>query len=290
KLAGQLLAGLTFFHDNANEVSVSQSLYNMSTGRAVLDKSALKAATTLRAGVMTAQNVTDLTTLKLNVASINKQIAALQKLISDNGGLDSDNVEGNLEMAQAAISNIAVEILNGTVNVLGAAKLVKAGYVPYLFRWTRKRNRYNHKKRTDEDRERKHCAKSKGWHLYGSAEAVKLSGNKLMFTTNPWNKKHVEAEDFSDSPDSLVIIHEHPSGSKTITWGRSTVSLHDEQSDEPNKFRIVRLRFAVGFGKPVKHGIARITPCNLVSNLAEFSIVLGPKPGKHDQLSISFSK
>ena len=55
------------------------------------------------------------------------------------------------------------------------------------------------------------------------------------------------------------------------------ICLYDKRAKQE---RMVRLRFAVGFAKKVYHGKAIVNVLNLVSNLAEFSVVYDPKSGK----------
>ena len=77
--------------------------------------------------------------------------------------------------------------------------------------------------------------------------------------------------------NDLIRIHVDKQGHKRIAWGRSMICLYDKRAKQE---RMVRLRFAVGFAKKVYHGKAIVNVLNLVSNLAEFSVVYDPKSGK----------
>ena len=237
----------------------------------------IQQATTERAGAMRAQQVTDLNTARNNIngkilpaiETHEKAIALLQSILGLGDGTSVTNV---INTAQ-----ISCDVVNGNLNVKGASKLVSAGYVPYLFRLTRKRNQYHEKQRTDADRHKKYCPIKKGWHLYGSCYAVSLQGDTLCFSTNSKSQLHKESDGYSSSPSALVHVHTNAKGYKSVAWGRSTIVLNNlENAKNPKKMRLVRLRFAVGFAKLMTPGKAAITPANLVSSLAEFSLVFDP--------------
>lgn len=46
--------------------------------------------------------------------------------------------------------------------------------------------------------------------------------------------------------------------------------------NDKTKRRMIRLRFAIGFGKLLTPGKGRITTANLVSTLAEFALIYDP--------------
>ena len=63
-----------------------------------------------------------------------------------------------------------------------------------------------------------------------------------------------------------------------IPWGRSMIRLFDTRAHQN---RMVRLRFAIGFAKPINPGKSKVNVLNLVSNLAEFSVVYDPRNDKY---------
>lgn len=226
----------------------------------------LAQATTEHSGVMRAQQVTDLNTVRNRMNdTVLPTLQKLEKLIAELTGT-SDSVATLQGKGQ-----IAVEVVNGDLCVYGAGKLQQAGYVPYLFRHTRRRNRDR------VNKNKQYGPPTKGWHLYGSWQTVKVTGTKLHFSTNEPKSIHKQANSFSLDVNDLIRIHVDKQGHKRIAWGRSMICLYDKRAKQE---RMVRLRFAVGFAKKVYHGKAIVNVLNLVSNLAEFSVVYDPKSGK----------
>ena len=82
------------------------------------------------------------------------------------------------------------------------------------------------------------------------------------------------SDNYSDITETLVVEHVKQDGTPTVAWGRSCVSLvcHNDKT----KRRMIRLRFAIGFGKLLTPGKGRITTANLVSTLAEFALIYDP--------------
>lgn len=68
--------------------------------------------------------------------------------------------------------------------------------------------------------------------------------------------------------------HVRQDGTPTFAWGRSCVSLLSPR--DATKHRMIKLRFAIGFGKLMTPGKGRITIANLVSTLAEFALIYDP--------------
>jgi len=238
----------------------------------------IQQATTERAGAMRAQQVTDLnaarkgvTELQSKAAEIEAALLQLQKSLGVGDGSSLTNV---INTAQ-----ISCEVVNGRLKIHGAQKLTDAGYVPYLFRLTRKRNPYHHRPnyRIEGDEDRRYCQPKKGWHVYGSRHAVSLSGESLAFSLNSRYALHRPCEEgYSENAEALVHIHVRKDGLRSIAWGRSNIKLNDIRVTGKKKDRMLRLPFAIGFAKPMNHGKMPITPANLVSSLAMFSVIYDP--------------
>ena len=174
--------------------------------------------------------------------------------------------------ALSAKGQIAVEIVDGELRVWGSGKLAQAGYVPYLFRHTRKRNR--DKIHTDGNGNYSYGPVTKGWHLFGSRKSVKVEGTVAKFSTNISKEFHEDAHGFTTDPIALVHPCTHDDGKVTLPWGRSSIRLYDWRAHQN---RMVRLRFAIGYAKSVDHGRGKVNVLNLVSNLAKFSVVYNPR-------------
>ena len=116
--------------------------------------------------------------------------------------------------------------------------------------------------------------------LYGhkslvSAGYVPYIFRIVQFSLNSHNMLSIPAEGWSTAPSAIVKTRTNNKGIKTFGWGRSVVVLRDYKSKNKNN-RMIRLRFAIGFAPKIKPGKVTITPANLVSSLAEFSIVYNP--------------
>lgn len=237
----------------------------------------IQQATTERAGAMRAQQVTDLNAARKGVSDLQTKAAeieaALLQLQKSLGLGDGNSLTNVVSAAQ-----ISCEVVNGKLKIHGARQLTAAGYVPYLFRLTRKRNQYHHRPayRVDGDEGKKYCPVKKGWHVYGGRHAVSLNGETLSFSLNSRSDLHKPANfGYSEDAEALVRVRTRSDGYQAIAWGRSIIILNDKRAKNKHH-RLIRLRFAVGFAKPMGHGKNPITPANLVSSIAEFSVVYDP--------------
>ena len=278
KNAGTSLSDITQGQADRNHIYATKKTVNLSNGTVASSSGIfIQQATTERAGAMRAQQVTDLNTARNNInGKILPAIDTLEKTLAQLQGIlgigDGKTITNIINTAQ-----ISCDVANGNLHIKGASKLMNAGYVPYLFRLTRKRNQFHEKERNDSNRHKKYCPISKGWHLYGSCYAVKIERDTLLFSRNARAQLHRPSEDYSPQPQALVRVHTNSKGHKSIGWGRSTIVLNNlENAKNQKKMRMIRLRFAVGFAKKMTPGKSAITPANLVSSLAEFSLVFDP--------------
>lgn len=240
----------------------------------------IQQATTERAGAMRAQQVTDLNAARKNVTELQKQYSELEKILADMqkalGIGDGSSITNVINTSQ-----FSIVIEDGRLLMYGIGKLTSAGYVPYLFRHTRKRNQFDDKLASAEDRaSKKYCPSRKGWNLYGSCHTLKISGNVVMISTNEKFSFSKPAEEYTESPSAFVKTFTRKDGVPCFAWGRSVVSLRDANSKKPNQLRMIRLRFGIGFAKKINPGRTLITTANLVTSLAEFSLIFNPKTQK----------
>ncbi len=267
KAAGQAVCSIEQGAADRNNILANIKAVDLGNGSIATASNNLfiKQATTERAGAMRAQQVVDLNNARNRIAEI---LPLLEKIQAKLGM--TDGTKGLYNTAQ-----IAVAVVNGTLRIYGAQQLIADGYVPYLFRHTRKRNQWGDKLVIEAGgATKKYCDKRKGWNLYGSVHSVKISGSTLSFSTNPKTEQTTVAIGYSTSPGALVTVHTRRDGAPSIGWGRSTISLLDPKN--PKKHRMIRLRFAVGLAKKMLPGRSLITTANLASSLAEFSIIYNP--------------
>lgn len=156
------------------------------------------------------------------------------------------------------------------LHLTGAEPLVEAGYVPYIFRNSRKRNRYKNLPSGEST-----APNVKGWNLLGCDRALKLEGTKVLFLVAErkfWGAHSSMPIGASYSPlvTDLVEVKTDEEGAQYVSWGKRKVLLEDRRGTT-GKNRMLRLPFAIGFAPP---GLASTTEVinNLVTPLATFSV------------------
>lgn len=110
--------------------------------------------------------------------------------------------------------------------------------------------------------------------MYGSRHTVRVVGTRVEFSINPSKTLHEKATAYSAYCSALVKLHRRADGTFSLPWGRSMIKLYDRFAKHD---RMLRLPFAIGFAKPIEHGTQKVNVLNLVSNLAEFSLVYNPQ-------------
>lgn len=268
KAAGKALVSLQQGQADRNHILANIKTVDLANGAIGTSNNQvfIQQATTERAGAMRAQQVTDLNNTRRTVADIQKLLDVIQAKLGMTEGS-----KGLYNMAQ-----ISVVVENGRLALFGAQQLVADGYVPYLFRQTRKRNQWGDKVAIEAGSPlKKYCRKRKGWNLFGSCHTVAIdTDNFLMFSTNRHNHYCEAAASYAYTPETLVKTFKRRDGTPYVGWGRSCVCMLDAKNVK--KHRMLRFRFAVGFAKEILPGRSRISTANLVSSLAEFSIVYNP--------------
>lgn len=272
KGAGSVYTTIEPLSQDRNNILANVSKVNLEDGSVTTQQvEFIHQATTERAGAMRAQQVSDLNAARTNVATLQKQMTTVLDTLEQ---LQREGIGGGGTVVSTAanLGTISCEVVNGELILRGFSKYKAAGYVPYLFRMTRKRNHYQLRNRPEGKIGVKYCKPSKGWHVYGSCHAVSLKFDTVVFSTNRHKSLSKVAEDYSPLPTAIFSIHTDKSGKQWVPWGRSMVRLTDRNGAE----RMLRFRFGIGFGKKIMPNIVKITPSNLVSNMAEFTIVYDP--------------
>lgn len=266
KAAGYAITSIAQGQSDRNHVYANIGKVSLSDGKTSSTAGILiQQATTERAGAMRAQQVTDLN----NVRNRINEILPLLETIQTKLGM-TDGSKGLYNNAQ-----ISVLVENGLLHIYGAQQLINDGYVPYLFRLTRKRNQWDDKFVIEAGGERKqYCVPRKGWNLYGSCHTLKISGGIVAISTNPKHHLSRIADGYTSDPSGFVQTSTRKDGAPCFGWGRSVVSLLDPKNKL--KQRMIRLRFAIGFAKKILPGRSLITTANLVSSLVEFSLIYDP--------------
>lgn len=270
KSAGYALTKIQPLSEDRNHVYANIAKVSLTDGSTTTERvEFIHQATTERAGAMRAQQVTDLNTARKNVTELQKQMEEANNLI------DTICVKLGLSGGNGVIVNsqITCVVIDGYLHVLGASNLISNGYVPYIFRLVRKRNPYDDKDVPVEDR-KAYGPATKGWGVLGSIYTVRLNGGRVEISKNGRSHMCVKAIDgYSPEPYYFVSHDTDEQGRPTVGYGRSSISLLDPKDPKEKRERMIRLRYAIGFAKPIYPGRAKITPANLASSLAEFSLI-----------------
>ena len=155
KGAGALMDGVRQVIAATDRIGFRIFGYNLATGEqeAEMQTVELTGATTALAGLMTASHV--------------KLLNQLKQAVLGNGGSTAQS---------RSFYNIGIEInqATGALYLRGAKTLVAAGYTPYLFRYTKKRNRVN------VGNVKRHGPVRKGWNVLGKADTVSIGDNEQV--------------------------------------------------------------------------------------------------------------
>lgn len=290
RLNGNILTNIVQGQADRNHIYADISTVNLSNGETGKGSGIfIQQATTERAGAMRAQQVTDLNTARNNInGKILPELESIQNQISGLSALTNNvsNLLKQMSTLQSTISDIqapvlrqlSCQIVGSTLKLRGAEKFKEAGYVPYLFRFTRKRNQIRDKKKLQARPERKYSTESKGWNLYGSCYTVQVIGNDVSFATNPGYSMTKPAYGYNTRPETIIRQSTNKKGLKGVAWGRKIIRLGDKFREY--RPRMIRLRFAIAYGPRMTPGQKRITPAQMVSSLAEFSIIYDPHTEK----------
>ncbi len=272
--AGNALLSIEQGSSDRNNILASIRSLKLDDGGITTAKDAvfIRQATTERAGAMRAQHVQELNTTYNKVAALEKDMVTAK---SDLAKI-SEKVNGIPTSGQ-----FSCIVYDGKLHITGAQTYLNAGYVPYIFRKVRKRHPFKDKNASEEDRKsKKYGPVTKGWGVFGSMHAVKISGTTVQFSSSNHSYLSRKEHEYSENPEVYVSRNLRKDGDITFGWGRSSVNLTDENIKGSKKQRMIRLRFGIGFAKPMYPGRAKITPSNLVSPLAEFFIVYDPNTKK----------
>lgn len=171
------------------------------------------------------------------------------------------------------------------LRVYGHEKLVEQGYVPVIFRRKKCERHYRKYDYSQEPIKKLYSVHNskKGWICYGSPKSVKIENGVVMFTTeNGDEMKDLPMENprYSQHPlGSLIRTYEDGTGTEFVLWSRR-VSLKNNNGE----YRNLKFDFGLGFIRKDKPYNEAITLSDLVSTLAEFTVIV-----QHDDRSDSMS-
>lgn len=236
----------------------------------------IKQATTERAGVMRAQQVQDLSDAKSGVTALNAAMASVQSTITE------------LQYAIAVIEESATKHfhiecksnMRDGLHVLGANSLVRMGYVPYIFRYSRKKSRYR-LRRTER---RRKGPKMRGWNMFCGEGKISFSEHDLMLIARH-TCDGIVPDDVSEKPEKLFSGENLKYDDQGMLVGIRVGYGCDEVEVSHGK----RFRFAVAFSRPQTS--ERFDFSKLVTNLAEFGVyVYHPRASADTFIDYRFSR
>ncbi len=234
---------------DADNVLVNYHFANLASGISSSMENAIlvPAATVARAGAMTAGHV-----------------KSLNKALTDIASISSPKTYKPLE----------VRIVNGTPQLLNHEEYEADGLVLLLFRFTQKRNKNNF---NEDD---KYGPNLKGWNQMGRKNVVRIKNgtDKLEFADIEHCQMHAIMSDTTYAQRAILLVEPH---NDNVSWGKQKVSLWTQDS---KRKRMLRFRFAVGYAKDFNDAAKTTNVCQLVSNLAEFSVIHHPMyDGNHNE-------
>lgn len=205
-----------------------------------------------------------------------QQMADLSEANSDRLDLYAATTEQLRRQLKTYKPMIECHAEGGELSVRGHEIYEAAGYVPYIFRNIRKRNRFGLSPLTEEEiRAHGHCHGRKGWSVFGSSGAVKIIEGTLLFADVPHislTYADIADSEFSYKAETLVETNTvSPDRMKhKVAWGRSCINMYNARG----KARTLRLPFGLAYGPVQLSPTQRLRLSDMASPLAEFSVRL----------------
>lgn len=255
--AGAVVTGAQLFHIASDKVGIQLWGYDLADGEREIELQELylTAASQYGAGVMTAQHV--------------QQLNALRQAVF-----------GASTAEQTPLYPLAIEINLGedALRLRGAQYLKEKGYIPYLFRYTRKRNR---KKKTDKETgvvEKAHGKMRKGWNVLGDGDTITIGGLhevriSKMAVDHPdiSSEELTELSEYQTAAQFFVKTATDSSGMPYVPFGKSRVDLALKQNGTL-KPRKVRLLYGIAFATYKVDKKAALDITKLVTPIIPFHI------------------
>ncbi len=293
KNAGQAIVSLEQGAADRNNILADVKIVNLVSGLTaqVVGKTFIKQATTERAGAMRAQQVTDLNearnnvrtllsdvaTLKTNLANLDDWVNQLETNLSAEIDSWGDDLYWTMMYELPHLTPIHIEVRNKVLHLSGYEQLIEQGYKPFLFRFCKKQNR--HRSTSPQF----HQKPVKGWRLMGREDVINIdSYGNISFPETPhfdWHRlsqleeEYGEPNTYSTDPANLINPHVDNDGNPVVSWGKTIVLTNDHKTKLP---RMLRFRYAIAFAQADKLNEKTISPEQLKSTFAEFSVIHTP--------------
>ena len=165
------------------------------------------------------------------------------------------------------------------------SEVIRAGYVPYLVRWTNKRPRFRD---IDDHTHKWHGPRRRGWHLYGDENSIRVSYTGLVTFGFNVGTQQQPIYQYVDNKDAALphIRSDYNARGEflcfRVGFGGKTYKVRKNH----------RFRFGIVFGPPLPSGGNRsLDFSKCVTNIAEFFIcfkVNQDEPG-NEYYNLSYS-
>jgi len=244
--SGALVDDIRQYYTGADRLGFEVIGYNVATGEQniSLRRILLSGADTQNAGLMTAAMVT--------------QLNQLRQAVFGSGGSTAQST---------TFINIGIEINkgDGSLRVRGAAELIARGYTPYLFRYTRKRNRVN------INRERLHGPVRKGWNVLGKADTVTFGNNEALLINASLIDRSYEGEKYRHEARYFVKDALDKDGNHAASYGKIRIIVAEKQGKVfvPRK---VRLLYGIAFSSAKPDNRKLLDKASLVTPIVTFHV------------------
>ena len=256
KGAGALMDGVRQVISATDRIGFRIFGYNLATGEqeAEMQTVVLTGATTALAGLMTASHV--------------KLLNQLKQAVLGNGGSTAQS---------RSFYNIGIEInqATGALYVRGAKTLVAAGYTPYLFRYTKKRNRVN------VGNVKRHGPVRKGWNVLGKAGTVSIGDNEqVLIDASVIDRTYHGDQQYRHEARYFVKDAADKDGSRLASFGKIRIMVSEKQGKVmvPRK---VRLKYGIAFSSAKADNRKLLDKASLVTPIIPFHVSTRIKEGSY---------
>ena len=321
---GSMLNGISIGSDDRNSVFLSITKSDLKTNKSqVLTNSvSIRQATTERAGVMRAQQVTDLNKCKTDISAVSKDITSLQISLSDleksitsvqlsitslrcgTSTMDIDikqlqtdisslksairtlqnNINTFASMRQTTSVHIEAIIKDNKIYIQGAYQLVKSGLIPVIFRYTtRTSRRWTDKENPELPRE--YLPKRRGWNRFFDSKKIIINSDDTVSFRMEKLQPNETKHQYMQTPEALfskVKVMELPDGK----INKIRIPYGQKLFDILYKYH--SFKFAVGFYKETDFSWA-FRFSDLRTNLAVFKVIACARRTDEQNYEVSYN-
>ena len=256
--SGALVDDIRQYYTGADRLGFEVVGYNVATGEqnVSLKRILLSGADTQSAGLMTSAMVAQLNQLR-------------QAVFGGSGGSST---------AQSrSFYNIGIEIrqATGALYLRGAKALIAAGYTPYLFRYTKKRNRVN------VGNVKRHGPVRKGWNVLGKADTVSIGDNEqVLIDASVIDRTYDGDQQYRHEARYFVKDAADKDGSRLASFGKIRIMVSEKQGKVmvPRK---VRLQYGIAFSSAKADNRKLLDKASLVTPIIPFHVSTRIKEGSY---------